>query len=206
MGAKKMAKDLGLTTAEAKARLAGYYAKLPFIKETTNLASRTAARRGYIFTILGRRRRFCEWEPSDWDLSQEFRTVDDVDRKSAADVRKWVARRVKEAQGNKPRYGVKRAWTYRALNAVIQGSAADLMKKSMVDIWEAGICDVLGAPLLTVHDELDYSVPDTKEGREAFEESVRLMEKAIKFRVPVRVDAKLKKDWGTDLTAPDEMV
>lgn len=206
MGAKKMAKDLGLSFEEAKARLNGYYAKLPFIKQTMNLASFTAAERSYVFTILGRRRRFNEWEPADWNLSQEFRAVDNVDRRSAAAVREWVTAQVKTATGHKPRYGVKRAWTYRALNAVIQGSAADLMKKAMVDIWEAGICDVLGAPLLTVHDELNYSVPDTKEGREAFDESVRLMENAITFRVPLRVDAALKKDWGTPLTAPAEVV
>jgi len=71
------------------------------------------------------------------------------------------------------------------------------MKKAMLDIWESGVCDVLGPPLLTIHDELDWSVPDTKEGREAFSESIRIMENAIKFKVPIVVEAELKADWGS---------
>jgi DNA polymerase-1 len=81
------------------------------------------------------------------------------------------------------------------LNAVIQGSAADLVKKAMVDVWEAGIAAVLKIHL-TVHDELDSSVPKTREGKEAFEEMGDMMEKAIPFKVPVIVDRELLKNWG----------
>jgi len=78
---------------------------------------------------------------------------------------------------------------------VIQGSAADLIKKAMVDCYEAGVFGVL-YPHLTVHDELDESVPRTIEGKEAFDEMVHLMEEAIKFKVPVVVDASLGENWG----------
>lgn len=211
MGAKKLSKDLGLSMTEGSALLQNYYLKLPFIKATTALATNTAASRSWIHTILGRRRRFNEWEPSDWNLSQEFRTVDEIDRRSATAVRDWMieARKryiAEHPTEREPRYGVKRAWTYRALNAVIQGSAADLFKQALVNIWESGVCDVLGAPLLLVHDEVDFSVPNTTEGKEAFDESVRLMETAVPFRVPIKVDAKLKKDWGTPLTKSEEAI
>jgi DNA polymerase-1 len=113
-----------------------------------------------------------------------------VDRTSVRAVREWI-----RAQ-DKARGGIQRAFTYKALNAVIQGSAADLMKKAMVNVWEAGICDILGSPLLTVHDEMDFSVPQTKEGLEAWAECVWLMETALEFRVPIRVDGELKPNWG----------
>jgi len=205
MGVKKLCEKLGLDEVEGKALLNSYYAKLPFVKETTNTASRVANKRGYVHTILGRRRRFTDWEPADFNLSWAFRDTDC--EKDAASVRAWIkeqADAAKDAGKRCPRMGIKRAWTYRALNAVIQGSAADVMKKAMVDIWESGVCDVLGPPLLTVHDELDWSVPNTKEGIEAFRESVRLMESTIPFKVPLRADPEFKKNWGTDLTDTEQ--
>lgn len=200
MGQAKLAHSLGLSLSEAKVFLQQYYSTFPFLKNTLYTASKVASNRGYIRTILNRRRRFPYWEPTDWDLSVAFR--DEDNQTDPRVVSKWVSNKIREAreQGRKiPRYGVKRAYTYKALNAIIQGSAADLMKKAMVDIWESGVCDVLGAPLLTVHDELDWSIPNTTEGREAFAESVRLMENALDFKVPVLAEAEIKKNWGQEL-------
>ena len=93
--------------------------------------------------------------------------------------------------------GSQRAFTYRALNAYIQGSAADILKQAMVLLWENGVCDVLGAPHLTVHDELDISVPKTKIGREAFREMVHTMETAVEpLSIPLLVDHGLGRNWG----------
>ena len=75
------------------------------------------------------------------------------------------------------------------MNARIQGSAADIMKHAMVKIWESGVCDVVGAPLLTVHDELDLSSPDTQAGREAVAEIKHTMEHTAMLSLPLRVDA-----------------
>lgn len=200
MGVAKLCKQLGLGDVEGKALMNMYHAKLPFIKETTNVASRTANQRGYVHTILKRRRRFTDWEPSDFNLSWAFRDTDCP--KDPASVQAWIKEQVakaKEAGERAPRPGIKRAFTYRALNAIIQGSAADLFKKGLVDIWENGLCDTLGAPLLLVHDEIDWSVPDTPEGRAAFAESCRLMEQAIPFRVPIIMEQELKRNWGEDL-------
>jgi DNA polymerase-1 len=92
--------------------------------------------------------------------------------------------------------GANRAFTYRALNAYIQGSAADILKQAMALIWESGVCAVLGAPHLTVHDELDVSVPKTKAGKEAFKEMVHIMETAVEMSIPLVVDSGLGKNWG----------
>lgn len=199
MGVAKLGRQLGLEPDAAKRFVRDYHAALPFLKATMKKASSVAETRGYVRTICGRRRRFIEWEPSDWNLSQDFRSISEVDRKSRAAVAQWVIEEIsKRAAADEPipRKGTRRAWTYKALNAVIQGSAADLLKKAMADLWSSGACGVLGPPLLTVHDEIAFSVPDTGEGREAFDSAVRLMETALAFKVPIVAEAKLTPTWG----------
>lgn len=128
--------------------LNNYYHKLPFLKITSRKISDIAARRGYIRTILGRRRRF-----ENIKLSRN------------------------------------------APNSLFQGTAAEVMKKSMVDAYEAGIFNTL-IPHLTVHDELDYSIPMTKEGEEAVKELKYISENCIKFKVPLVFDIEQGPNWG----------
>lgn len=78
-------------------------------------------------------------------------------------------------------------WTYCALNRVIQGSAADQVKKAMVEI------DAAGLPIqLQVHDELCSSVT----GREMAEEYAKIMVDCVQLRVPSSVDIELGPSWG----------
>lgn len=84
---------------------------------------------------------------------------------------------------------------YVMFNRLIQGSAADLMKKAMVDAYEAGIYNVL-FPHLTVHDELDQSVPRTKEGAEAANELKNIMEECVTLKVPIKADMEVGPNWG----------
>ena len=92
-------------------------------------------------------------------------------------------------------YGqLRRAYTHKALNRRLQGSAADLMKKAMLDCWKQGIFAETGVPRLTVHDELDFSDPGGKD--KAFGEMQRIMETAIPLRIPVKADGECGPDWG----------
>jgi DNA polymerase I-like protein with 3'-5' exonuclease and polymerase domains len=84
---------------------------------------------------------------------------------------------------------------YVLFNRLIQGCAADIMKKAMVDAYEAGVFEVL-FPHLTVHDEMDVSIPETKEGFEAFKEMKVIMETAIALKVPIIADAEVGPSWG----------
>lgn len=86
-------------------------------------------------------------------------------------------------------------FAYRALNRIIQGTAADVMKKAMVDCYEAGVYNVL-KPLITVHDEMDTSIPRTKEGIEALREQKRLFENTLRFKVPLIADVEVGTNWG----------
>lgn len=84
---------------------------------------------------------------------------------------------------------------YPVFNYLIQGTAADGMKKALVDCYEAGVYDVLHLHLI-VHDETGVSVPKTKEGIEAYREQEHLMEAAMPLKVPVLAEAEYGPNWG----------
>jgi DNA polymerase I-like protein with 3'-5' exonuclease and polymerase domains len=85
---------------------------------------------------------------------------------------------------------------YIVFNHLIQGSAADLNKRSMVDAYKAGIYNVL-TPHITVHDEQGVSVPRTKEGVEAYRELKHIMETCMELRVPIVASAEIGPSWGS---------
>lgn len=177
-GTGKLAYLLQCSPDEAANFMIEYNSKLPFVKRTYETAIQTAERDGVIKTVYGRKQRFPFWEPLG-NFGQRKRPP--LPREQALSV-----------------YGsrIKRAWAYKAINRYISGSAADLMKKAMVDIYEAGICDTLGAFLLTVHDELDVSISQTAEAAEAFKEMKHIMENCIKIKVPILVESKIGSNWG----------
>lgn len=178
MGQAKLMRDLKLDAARGKALFTAYHSALPFVKETFNHASRIAMTRGYVKTILGRRARFPFWEPADWDWKQG------KPPSGPEAVMRETYKRIRRAHGHK------------ALNRVLQGGSADFMKKAMVEMWEAGICDALGAPLITVHDELNWSRPRNPAALEAHREAVAIMERGDGLKIPLVVDAEVGPDWG----------
>jgi DNA polymerase I-like protein with 3'-5' exonuclease and polymerase domains len=82
--------------------------------------------------------------------------------------------------------GIRRAYTYKALNRLIQGSAADMTKKAMIELHKEGI-----TPHIQVHDELDISVNDNAE------KIKDIMESAVELEVPTKVDYEFGDNWGT---------
>ena len=180
MREKTMSVNLGRSLQATKLLFEMYHKRLPFVSATFEAAERVALNRGYTKTLLGRRSRFDLWESRKWDDMQK---EDAVPLHRDAALTTWGP-------------NIRRAYAYRALNRMLQGSAADIMKKAMVDIWESGICDVLGAPLLTVHDELDWSAPRTPEAQEALKEAHYIMEHCVELRVPLYAERETGNDWG----------
>jgi DNA polymerase I-like protein with 3'-5' exonuclease and polymerase domains len=176
MGGHTMAANLGCGLEEATLILESFHEKFPFLKSMYNAAQARAASRGYISTILGRRRRFNRWELN----RRIFRSLE------AANEAK-----VKEGIRGTPR----RASVHKTLNALLQGSAADLMKKAMVEMKESGIFNVL-VPHLTVHDEMNVSIPRTAAGREAFKEMVHIMETTMTLKIPVLASFNTGANWN----------
>lgn len=190
MGPPTLAAQLGMTLEDATRDIfEPYHERVPFVKETYDYAGNRAAARGYVKTILGRRARFDWWQPRNWSDAAEADAVYDGEDRAA----ELTLARARARWGD---IKLRRAFTHKALNRVLQGSAADLMKKAMRDIWRSGVYRVLPVAHLTVHDELDHSVPRTKEAAEAVKEVRRLMEHAIALRVPVIADEERGPNWG----------
>lgn len=79
-------------------------------------------------------------------------------------------------------------WTYKALNRLIQGSSADMMKAAIVAAAKAGY-----RMRLVVHDEIDYSETSYERARGLAE----IMADAMPINLPLRVDLEVGQSWGT---------
>ena len=174
MGVTKLAGQLGLDLSDAKDLFAKYHAEVPFVKEMSEFASNRAAKKGSIRTLLGRKYRYDKWEPALFGVHKA------MSHKEAF-----------ETYGN----GIRRAFTYKALNALIQGSAADQTKMAMVMLAEEGML-----PLVQIHDELAMTVPDEATARRIQE----IMENCVTLQVPSVVDAEIGPSWGTATKSPKE--
>ena len=176
MGVDKLSRSLGLSRKEGKQLFAYYHDAVAFAKATMEDCIQEAQRTGAVRTILGRCSRFDLWEPAGWES-------EGVALQYTAALNKY---------GN----NIERAHTHKALNRKLQGSAADLMKKAMLECYEQGVFDVTGVPRLTVHDELDFSDTGAPGTEEAFAYMQHIMENAIPLRIPVRADMEIGPDWG----------
>ena len=170
MGKSKLAVSLDLQVDEASELIAQFHAKVPFLKGTIAAVQKRIeypASGGSIRTLLGRKCRFPLWEPMAWGLNK--------------------ALPYEEAAA---KYGtqIKRAMTYRGLNKLMQGSAADQTKKAMVELHKAGF-----TMMLSVHDEIALSV-DTKEEAES---AAEIMRTCVSLEVPSKVDVEVGDTWGS---------
>jgi len=169
MGKAKLAQQLDLPVDEASDLINTFHSKVPFLKGTVDAVMKRIehpASNGSIRTLLGRRCRFPLWEPVEWGVNKA------LPREQA--VIEYGAR-------------IKRAGTYKGLNRLIQGSAADQTKAGLVALHKAGF-----NLLLQVHDEIALSVRSRDEAREAAD----IMARAVTLEVPSRVDVEVGPSWG----------
>lgn len=165
MGKDKLTKQLGISAEEAELLFNQYHQRVPFIRGLRDSTARIGANRGYVKTILGRKCRFNLYEP--------------LDRRATP----YPFKEAVECYGTE----LKRAYTYKAMNRLIQGSAADMTKKAMLDLYKEGIL-----AHTQVHDELNISVQDKKE----CEKVIEIMKNCIELKVPNKVDAEVGESWG----------
>lgn len=117
-------------------------------------------------------------------------------------VRRFVPASDARARGWSVRDAERYVGTHKALNALLQGSAADLIKRAMVAVRP--IYKAAGCPLhLTVHDELCLSVPPGDEGLRVVRDVKAAMEN-FQLEVPIRVDGAIGPNWGNTSDLPEE--
>ena len=166
MGKAKLQAELGVSKEKANELFNTYHGKVPFVKQLMETASNRAQERGQIRTLLGRLCRFHLWEPNSFGMHKAMLHEDAL-------------------QEHGP--GIKRAYTYKALNKLIQGSAADMTKKAMLDLHNEGI-----VPHIQIHDELCVSIENDAQAKKIIE----IMENAVTLEVPNKVDYEHGINWG----------
>lgn len=167
-------------TAEQLARvfINTYLEHFPIVHNKLAEAADIANRLGEMRTILNRRTTFNFWEPA-------------RGKGMPLPLNAALARYGKQ---------IRRANTYKALNYRLQGSAADLLKKTIIDCYEAGLWDVI--PFHgTIHDEL--MVGYNGDIRDAFKQMREIAETAIKFKVPIIMETEIGPSWGEAKTELD---
>jgi DNA polymerase I-like protein with 3'-5' exonuclease and polymerase domains len=168
MGKAKLQAELGLNSKqEAEDLFNQYHENVPFVKELMSSTSRRAQISGSIGTLLGRRCRFTKWEPKSFGMHKPMEFEEAVKEYGQPHIR--------------------RAFTYKALNKLIQGSAADMTKKAMLELYNEGI-----VPHIQIHDELDISVASDSQAKKIIE----IMENAVSLEVPNKVDYESGQTWG----------
>jgi len=171
MGVNKLSDQLDIPVEEAKGLVKQYHERVPFVKMLMHgvmnkLNSRQSS--GSIRSILGRKCRFDLWEPDTFAMNKALPLKDALNEHG-------------------PTTRLKRAYTYKALNRLIQASAADMTKQAMVDIHKLGI-----TPLIQIHDEVAVSVSNDHQ----VDSIVYAMENAVKLNVPSKVDVEIGPSWG----------
>jgi len=167
MGKNKLQAELGLSKVDADNLFNKYHENVPFVKDLMNRTSNHAQASGSIGTLLGRKCRFDKWEPNTFGMHTPMS--------------------YEEAERTYGRGRIKRAFTYKALNKLIQGSAADMTKKAMLDLYNEGII-----PHIQIHDELDISIESENQAKKIIE----IMENAVTLIVPNKVDFESGSNWG----------
>ncbi len=148
-----------LTLAEAEEFVKAYFNKFPGVKVYLDQSRIDAAERGYVETLLGRRRYF-------------------------------------PGLKNERNPNIRNREEREAINAPIQGTAADIIKLAMLRIPDAlRQAGLSGKMLLQVHDELVVECPQD-ELRETAKLVKDVMESAYPLSIPLKTDTRFGKNWS----------
>ena len=198
MGKLKLQKELNLDSQKARTLFNTYHAKVPFVRQLSQDLSEFASEKGLLFTLGDRFCRFDKWESRDKEWNPETNRFTEVklypteeeaiDGYKLEQMTKYDKLTDPENQHFEKHYT--RAFTYKALNRLVQGSAADMTKKAMVDLYEKGI-----VPHIQIHDELCVSITIKDQATRTMVQEI--MEQAIKLEIDNKVDCESGPNWGS---------
>ena len=196
MGKIKLQKELGLDQAKARSLFNEYHSRVPFVRDLSQQLIQFAKDNRLLFTLYDRFCRFDKWETTNKQWNSETNRFNEVPLYTEAQAREaFKGEMLDKFKENKidPNYMdyfdryYTPAFTYKALNRLIQGSAADMTKKAMVDLYEKGII-----PHIQIHDELCFSTTDHESKL-----IKQTMEQTIPLEVKNKVDYESGPYWGT---------
>jgi DNA polymerase I-like protein with 3'-5' exonuclease and polymerase domains len=196
MGKIKLQRELGLDQRQAKELFNEYHGRVPFVRQLSQELIAFAKENKLLFTLHDRFCRFDRWETTNKEWNPETNRFNEVPLYTEPQAREaFKAEMLDKYKENKidPNYMdyferyYTPAFTYKALNRLIQGSAADMTKKAMVDLHAKGII-----PHIQIHDELCFSITDHEP-----ELIKNVMEQTIPLEVKNKVDFESGPNWGT---------
>ena len=196
MGKIKLQKELGLDKNKARALFNEYHSRVPFVRQLSQDLIQFAKENKLLFTLYDRFCRFDKWETTNKEWNSETNRFNEVPLYTEEQAKEaFKAEMLDKYKQNKidPNYMnyferyYTPAFTYKALNRLIQGSAADMTKKAMVDLYEQGI-----VPHIQIHDELCFSIKDHESKL-----IIKTMEETIPLEVKNKVDYESGPNWGT---------
>jgi DNA polymerase I-like protein with 3'-5' exonuclease and polymerase domains len=167
-GVPKFASMTGMALEEAQRTMGQYDRELPFVSQAAAIISMWAKDRGFVKLIDGAKVHYDLWEQKGFHRDAGARGY-------AAAVEAWGVD------------NIVRAYTHKAFNHIVQGSAARQMKTAMLNIWDAGFL-----PMIQVHDELGFPFDDPDEARACG----RMMVEATPLSIPSKVDIERGPTWG----------
>ena len=197
MGKLKLQRELGLDSNRAKELFNEYHNKVPFVRRLSQELIKFAKENKLLFTLYDRFCRFNKWETTNKEWNPETNRFTEVPLYTEHEAKEaYKAEMLEKYKENKidPNYMdyferyYTPAFTYKALNRLIQGSAADMTKKAMVDLYEKGII-----PHIQIHDELCISV----DSQYMINVIQNVMETTIPLEISNKVNCKKGENWGT---------
>ena len=212
MGKIKLQKELRLEKDEAKELFNKYHDEVPFVKRLTEDLIEFASENELLFTVGDRFCRFNKWETTKKTWNNKLKRYDPValltKEQAVTEYRAYLQKQNEEVdkliKDDPKKYSDEDkikdpdleylsdryvpAFTYKALNKLIQGGAADMTKTAMVKLYEQGIL-----PHIQIHDELCISIKDDKQS----DIVKKTMEGAILLSIDNKVTYKKGKDWGS---------
>lgn len=174
MGEASLSNKFNIPYEEACEVFEALFHALPFIESTRSRVVNSVRLRGYLTTFCGRRQRIGPQHVAEGNVvhTQDGRTVVGLNK-----------------DGDK---------YYPFFNYLIQGTAADIMKFSLVEAYKQGVYDVLKLHLL-VHDETGTSIPKTLEGIQAYQAQQEILSNTVKLKVPILAEADYGPNWGEQI-------
>lgn len=196
ISAMSLAEQFGLPIEEAEQIYVDFYNSYPVMKKWFESTNEFANENGFVQTLLGRKRRFLGHK----EIAKKYKILHKRIVKTTGKEKFNIWRESKVPRQLKMEYWeVAKEYSRverQSINAVIQGSSADIMKKAMVDIYrhlktKGSEWKILG----TIHDEVLIEIPATATPEEILE-IAEIQKKAVPLTVPMKCDVEISAVWG----------